>query len=376
MKRIVFLDYVRVVACFLVMLVHASENFYAGPGSTDMAGPVSFLANDTDRLWVSVYDGLSRISVPLFMIVSAFLLVPLKEGVSTFAFYRRRAERIVPAFLFFVFVYACFPHFTGEFEFGNWIGDLGRAPFNFPDMAGHLWFMYPLIGLYLFIPIVSPWLARVGAREERFFIWLFALSTCMPYLNRFLGEVWGQCFWNEFHLLWYFSGYLGYLVLAHYIRVHLRWGKRRRMVVGSALTLAGAVWTILSFYIQAVPGELLETPVIEIGWSFCTVNCLMFTSGAFLLFTCIKKEHTPKIIAELSNLSYGMYLMHILWLGLWVRIFKDDFALPTVVAIPTIAVVTFVSSWLATKLLSIMPGCHWMVGLKRPAGALVRSAKT
>ena len=27
MKRIVFLDYVRVFACFLVMLVHAAENF-------------------------------------------------------------------------------------------------------------------------------------------------------------------------------------------------------------------------------------------------------------------------------------------------------------------------------------------------------------
>ena len=28
MKRIVFLDYVRVFACFLVMIVHSIENFY------------------------------------------------------------------------------------------------------------------------------------------------------------------------------------------------------------------------------------------------------------------------------------------------------------------------------------------------------------
>ena len=38
MKRIVFLDYIRVFACFLVILVHASENFYCAPGATDMAG--------------------------------------------------------------------------------------------------------------------------------------------------------------------------------------------------------------------------------------------------------------------------------------------------------------------------------------------------
>ena len=87
MKRIVFLDYIRVFACFLVILVHASENFYCAPGATDMAGPQSFLANEVDRLWVSVYDGFSRMAVPLFMIVSAFLLAPMKEEQSMWQFY-------------------------------------------------------------------------------------------------------------------------------------------------------------------------------------------------------------------------------------------------------------------------------------------------
>ena len=38
MKRIVFLDYVRVFACFLVMVVHASENFYGAEGSHGYGG--------------------------------------------------------------------------------------------------------------------------------------------------------------------------------------------------------------------------------------------------------------------------------------------------------------------------------------------------
>ena len=75
--RIVFLDYLRIFACFLVMLVHASENFYGAAGSTDMAGPQSFLANETDRLWVSLYDGFSRMSVPLFIIVSAIMFLAI-----------------------------------------------------------------------------------------------------------------------------------------------------------------------------------------------------------------------------------------------------------------------------------------------------------
>ena len=362
MKRIVFLDYIRVFACFLVMLVHAAENFYGAPGSTDMAGPQSLLLTESDRLWVSLYDGFSRMSVPLFMIVSAFLLVPMREGQSAMEFYRRRAVRILPPFFIFIILYSTVPMLWNQIDGATSAHDLSRALLNFPTLAGHLWFMYPLIGLYLFIPMISPWLAKATAKEERFFILLFAISTCMPYLNRWCGEVWGQCFWNEFHTLWYFSGYLGYLVLAHYIRVHLDWSIRKRMVIGSVLTVVGAVWTILSFYIQAVPGVLHDTPVLEIGWSFCTINCLMLTSGAFLLFTCIQKAETPRIILQISNLSYGMYLIHIFWLGMWTSFLKGDMELPSMTAIPAIAVSTFLSCWASCLLISYLPGGKWVIG--------------
>lgn len=96
MKRIAFLDYVRVFACLLVMVVHASENFYGAAGTGEMAGPQSFLQNEADRFWVSLYDGFSRMSVPLFMIISAYLLVPMKEGQSMWQFYRRRFLRVAP----------------------------------------------------------------------------------------------------------------------------------------------------------------------------------------------------------------------------------------------------------------------------------------
>ena len=73
MQRITFLDYVRTIACFLVMLVHACEFYY-----TEFY-PTTIIADESTRLWVSIYDGFSRMSVPLFMIVSAFLLAPMKD---------------------------------------------------------------------------------------------------------------------------------------------------------------------------------------------------------------------------------------------------------------------------------------------------------
>lgn len=262
----------------------------------------------------------------------------------------------------FMLLYSTLPMLWGQIDGETSMKDLSRIFLNFPTLAGHLWFMYPLISLYLFIPIISPWLRKATAKEERFFIGLFVLSTCMPYLNRWCGEVWGQCFWNEYHMLWYFSGYLGYLVLAHYIRVHLTWNRSKRFTVGIILMVIGAVWTIYSFYVQAIPGELHSTPVIEIGWAFCTINCVLLTTGTFLMFTCIKRPQAPKLVTETSKLSYGMYLMHIFWLGLWVTVFKDTLALPTVTAIPCIAVVTFICCFVTTKIISFIPGSKWIVG--------------
>lgn len=362
MKRIVFLDYIRIFACFLVILVHASEHFYGVVGDGSLAGPQSFLADEADRLWVSIYDGFSRMSVPLFMIISAFLLVPMSEEQSMWQFYKHRFKRILPPFITFMVLYSLLPLAWGGTSTELAIADMSRLLLNFPSMAGHFWFMYPLIGIYLFIPIISPWLRKASPREELFFIALFLLSTCMPYLNRWFGEVWGQCFWNEYHMLWNFSGYIGYLVLAHYIRVHLDWSRSRRFFVGVALMCVGLVVTIYTFYSQATPGVMHSTPVIEIGWAFCTINCVMLTAGAFLLFSCIEKQKAPAVVNDLSRMSFGIYLIHIFWLGLWVSVFKDGMSLPTVADIPCIAVATFVSSYLSVKLISYIPGSRWIVG--------------
>ena len=123
MKRIVFLDYVRVFACFLVIVVHASENFYA---------------------------------VPLFIIVPAFLLTPMKEELTSWQFYRQRCIRILPPFLLFMVLYSTLPLLWGQIDAETSVKDLSRILLNFPTQAGHLWFMYPLISLYLLFPSYLP----------------------------------------------------------------------------------------------------------------------------------------------------------------------------------------------------------------------------
>lgn len=366
-ERVVFADWLRVVACFLVMLVHASENFY-GADSSGLAGNFSMLATESNRFWVAFYDGgVARTCVPLFMIISAFLLVPMKPGVSMTQFYKRRFLRVVPPMVAFMLIYTFLPLAWGGMTWEQSMNDLKMLPFNFPSMAGHLWFMYPLISVYLIIPVVSPWLEKASAHDERIFLYIFGFSTLLPWLHRFVSpELWGECFWNGFGMLWYCSGYLGYLVLAHYIRFHLTWDRSKRLKIGTLCFLLGAVFTAWSFWYRGVPGELIETPQLEWSWEFCTPNVVCATFGAFLLFTCIRQKKAPALITALSKLSFGMYLMHLLFLApIAVYLINGDVAnpmLPVAITIPLIAVLTFICCAVTSKIISLIPGSKWIIG--------------
>ncbi len=366
-ERIPFLDYLRVTACFMVMLVHSSENFY-GADSSGLAGNVSMLANESNRFWVAFYDGgLSRAAVPLFMIMSAFLLVPMGKGMTMTQFYKRRFKRILPPFILFMILYCLLPLAWNGMTWEQSLNDLKMLPFNFPSMGGHLWFMYPLIGLYLIIPVISPWLERATAKEERIFIGLFAFTTTIPWLHRFVSpELWGECFWNQFSAFWYCSGFIGYLVLAHYIRVHLDWSRKRKLIVGWLCFLIGGAFTAWSFWLKGVPGQLIETPSLEWSWEFCTLNVLVATFGIFLLFTCIKDHKVPAVITETSKLSYGMYLMHMFFLSVIAQwMVNGDVTnprLPVWLVIPVIAILTFVCCLITSKILSYLPKSKYIVG--------------
>ena len=75
--RIVFLDYLRVLACLMVIATHCCEPFYIG------ADGIWQCASESDRIWVSLIDSAMRGAVPLFIMTSSYLLLPLKDDNTT-----------------------------------------------------------------------------------------------------------------------------------------------------------------------------------------------------------------------------------------------------------------------------------------------------
>lgn len=350
-ERIVFLDYLRAIACWMVIWVHSCEFFFIDGDSIGIRTP-------EDGFWVSLIDSAFRCSVPLFVMASSYLLLPLQQD--TASFYKRRFMRVVVPFAIWSLLYATLPYLWGDMSAADVKEALWQLLTNFNGASGHLWFIYMLLGLYLFMPVLSPWLERVGRRGEEAFLAVWLLTTFWHYLKLFVPTLYGECYWNEFHTFWYFSGFIGYLVLAHYIRQHIHWSRRRSLWCGGLLFAAGYAFTAIVFYRRTFTADTLQQ--LELSWRFCSFNVVMLTAGAFLMLrqcTC-GKGRLYAVVQEISRLSYGIYLMHIFLLGFCYKCVEGCFSTPATIAL--VAIGTYLSCCLSAKLLSYLPGSKYLLG--------------
>ena len=349
-NRIVFLDYLRVIACFMVIIVHSCEFYYCGPTEV-------FFNSVSDRFWVSLIDSGLRESVPLFVMASSYLLVPLMTDTRTF--FKRRFVRVFIPFVIWSVIYAVLPVVLGRLD-GDICERLSNLLYTFNGDSGHLWFIYMLIGVYLLMPIISPWLKQVSRRGEECFLAIWLVTTLWNYLYPWLGDLWGKALWNDFHALYYYSGFVGYVVLAHYFRTYIHWSTLKSMAVGVPLFLIGYAITAVIFYRNGAVST--DFRVVEQSWGFCTINVAMMTMGAFLIISKInyKADWLYRPVTMVSKLSYGIYLMHILVLG-----FAYDWVAPhfsTPVSICLMALLTYALCIAISRLLSFIPRSSYLIG--------------
>ena len=95
---------------------------------------------------------------------------------------------------------------------------IAQIPLNFSIVDVHMWYIYLLIGLYLYLPVFSAWVEKASEKAKLWFLAAWGVSTLLPYYYQFVSPyVWGGCSWNSFNMLYYFAGFNGYLLLGHYL---------------------------------------------------------------------------------------------------------------------------------------------------------------
>ncbi|WP_374951466.1 acyltransferase [Mucilaginibacter sp.] len=345
-----YLNALRIFACLMVLTVHSGEFFYIGAGGSIIR---------ENHVWVNNYGSFMRACVPLFVMISGYLLLPIKETPGVF--YKRRFSRILIPFLIWSVMYAIVPYLLGTITTAQMWRSLYIIPLTFTDSAGHLWFVYMLIGVYLFIPVISPWIVTASKQFKQFFLIIWIITLFIPYIKTVQPDLWGEVFWNKYPAGYYFSGYIGYLVLGHYIKEYVRLSKATAFITGLVMVIIGYTVTNLVFAHQMPLAK--DLPELELSWAFPTINVAFMATGLFLMFSLLsfKSAATESFVAKVSALTYGMYLAHILVLNQLFPII-NNWLHEAVLVIPILAVSTFIVTYLLIKLLSYLPGSKYIVG--------------
>lgn len=335
-NRIVWMDWLRVAACFMVMVVHSTEPFYIG-------GDGSLVLTRADAIWVGLIDSFVRVCVPLFVVASSFLQFPL--SCPTGEFFRRRAIRILVPFLLWTLVYAL--------AYGEPVENLKDALLNFNMTAGHLWFVYMLIGLYVLMPVLSPWAENVGRKELRVYLGIWLLTTLIPFVRTWFGgdslpmiygpsgipmqaqyPLCGEACWNSFGMFYYVSGFVGYMLLGLYFRKFVGEMSLRRTLsvalpcwaVGFAITAGGFIRRVLASSGGTFPvaGTADLATIWETTLTYCSLGVVLMTVAWMLLLRRISSSggFYNCVVKPLSEAGYGMYLCHMLVLTAFASLFR------------------------------------------------------
>lgn len=372
-EHIAWVDLLRVVACFLVVLAHSCDPFVAKFDAV----PAEFLSG-------AFWGSLLRPCVPLFVMISGVLLLPVKMDMGVF--YRRRLSRVViPLFFWAVVSPICYYLYFNSgiqtlnpsidittYTWDNAVNKILTSPFNFNYDTTPLWYLYMLVGLYLILPIVSAWVNTAPQRDMKRFLWIWVFTTTLPYIQLVapvLGytgnygnmNLLGMCDWNLYGTFHYFSGFLGYIILAYYlVRFPLNWSWRKVFAVSLPLWILGYAITAGGFIItqKYSPGSFAA---LEIIWYFTGVNVLMMTFPVFIIMQKIKVRPSA-LLTKIASLTFGIYLCHFLLVQVSYDVIYPYIPIAPYLQIPLIALASFLMSLALTWLLSKLPFKKYLIG--------------
>lgn len=294
-KRIFYLDQLRALAILLVVLAHVCRKF----SDACVAGSWQWMAS-TPLIDFGV------LGVPLFLMISGALL--LNRDYELKDFMKRRFSRILIPFIPWALLLPFLLLFVQNDPFSI------SAYINI-FLDEQYWFVWMLIGVYLFIPVINSFVKEYGIRGVEYFL---AIWLVIMFLNT-IGQF-------PFHAieLSYFAGYIGYFLLGYYL-VNKDFGisDANMIKIGFIIFI---VFTIINMRHTIVHGIALEK-IIYYGYK--TIIAAMQSVGLFLIFrywasyssthdssfknkiySLFKDSWLFKVIFALSTYSYGIFLVH------------------------------------------------------------------
>lgn len=355
-SRIVWIDVLRLIAIFMVICIHCSDPFNVSPEAR---------SNPEFNFWGSIYGSFLRPCVPLFVMITGTLLLPVKLSLEVF--YKKRLLRIAIPFVVWSVLYNLFPWITGILglpqsiisdvfayapadasqSLGDAVKNIAMIPLQFNVYTVPMWYLYMLIGLYLYMPFFSSWVERATMKQKKVFLGIWSATLFLPYAYSFFSsELFGLCAWNSFGTFYYFAGFNGYLLLGHFLAKEVEeWEWRKTLAVCLPMFAVGYVATYIGFNAMTANPDCSEQE-LELFFLYCSPNVALMTASLFLIIRKVRLK-SSKVVDALANITQcglGIYMTHYFVVGFGYAI-AENLTVPVSVRIPVTATIAFLLCW-------------------------------
>ena len=294
-----WLNYLRVMAILAVLAIHVSAPVYYDYGNIP----------DFDWWIANVINAVSRFCVPMFVMISGALL--LGRETNTIDFYKKRGLRLLPAIIVWSALFAIFTILThpevldyGLFSYLVGIVLEGKAYY-------HLWYLSMFACLMLFAPFLN--LFVIGKRPDGQDIFILFLIFCLFFLMQqaSMTAEYVPDISRDFQWFREFPMYIAYFVMGYYLKEYkdrIRLSRTSLLLCLAALMILG----IFENYYLALQYNIIKDNLALANES---LSVFLITSCIFLIFA--KSQHVlkeNKLIAMIASCSFGIYLIHPIFL--------------------------------------------------------------
>ncbi len=336
------LDMIRVLAIAAVIMIHVSASFVVN----SQPGTGAFL-------WGNLFDTLSRIGVPLFLMLSGALLLNENKPFSLKNHFLHRMRDLIIALIFWSLLYAA--------VYQAVLPVLRGRPFrvkafllSFLDGYSHLWFLYMLIGIYLALPLLRLIATEKNRKLVLYYILIsMAVNFFVPIIKavslKFGFVSYAVTFLGKFQL-GFFHPCITYYLLGWYLVNVTVPAKKDRVLLYFAAAISFAAILLYG----------IVTRDYDNAYNDNSVLVLLYSTGVFISVSSRKMAigtRGKQLLRLLSKMSFGIYAVHLLILNFLIKLFRmvGLTRIYAPVCMLALFIITFVLSAAVTFVLSKIP---------------------
>ena len=315
-----YISNLRNIATFSVIFVHAAAIY------------VLNFQNISLESWriANFLDSFVRFCVPAFLMISGALLLNKEEDFTVFI--NKRLKRVLIPFIFWNIIYFIYKNYKLELSAIDLLQEFVLSFIR--GSSFHFWYIYLIIGLYLFIPILRKWTISAPEKEVRYFLIIWGITL---FINEYTTQ-----FFPKIELM-YFSKFLGYLVLGHYLHKFVDYNKFK--LLGISLFSIGVLATFfLTDYFTVKNDQFFP-----FFYEYLSPNIVLASIGIFILVKNLNIK-TNKYLLKLDSYSYGIYLVHIIVLNV-IKKFLLKIEMDVLTSIFLLSILTYLFSFITIYLL-------------------------